>query len=177
MQSCPRVLAGIMHACILRLFRHHEHLFAFWFQCGAHPCRGILLCLAMGPKKSNGLASDALQPSTLDEGMLAGLSEAIANNEALRQHMLRHGTPFQWPSAKRVGVVNLDSAALNAKLLKMLVKIWVPKAGPKAKTIPMEAGRFEAGLSRGFCCRQRYMRYSPLAMRNSCRCASFAKTW
>ena len=101
----------------------------------------------MGAKKKE---ADA---GTAAEMVLSGLAARVADDAVLRQHVLTHKTLFQWPSAKRVGIITLESAALNSRLLRMLVEIWVPKSPKKPKTIPCEAARFEAGwLKRMFSC-------------------------
>ena len=91
---------------------------------------------------------DGPKPSA-EELLLKGLSEKVSEDPGLRYRALKEGTLFRWADTKRVGIINLDSAALNSKILEYLVHIWVPQNPNKPKTIPAEAARYEA--MRGGC--------------------------
>ena len=78
-----------------------------------------------------------------EEMALEGLAKRIGDDAVLRHHVLTSQTLFMWPSCKTVGIINLTSAALNSRLLRILAEIWLPQTS-KPKTIPCEAARFEA---------------------------------
>ena len=91
----------------------------------------------MGGKKKADAASGAAEMA------LEGFAKRIADDAVLRHQVLTSQTLFRWPSCKTVGIINLTSAALNSRLLRILAEIWLPQTS-KPKTIPCEAARFEA---------------------------------
>ena len=83
------------------------------------------------------MAPSGLQEPSEDTTNLEGLSRAIANDEILREKILKEGTLFSWPNKKTVGIINFCSMAQNATLLGYLIDIWCPQiAHPKTLYVP-----------------------------------------
>ena len=77
------------------------------------------------------------------ETNLHGLAKMVANDEVLRKRMLSSGTLFVWPSPKTTGIVNLESVAMNVRLMNMVIEIWCPQS-KKMKTLFIDHVREEA---------------------------------
>ena len=61
----------------------------------------------------------------LPEGVdLEGLAKAWGNDSRVREHLLKHGTLFQWPSKQTCGIVSFASLAMNFAVVDHLLDIW-----------------------------------------------------
>ena len=75
---------------------------------------------------------------------LDGLGKQIADDCVCRKILLQHNTLFVWPSKETIGIVNMDSLALNVRLLRMVCAKWCPQT-PSGKTLCIDQAREEAG--------------------------------
>ena len=81
---------------------------------------------------------------------LDGLAKALANDEVLRTQILTHNTLYVWPSPAATGITNLDSMALNVRLLTIVLKLWCPQS--KMKTLDLEQVRSQASMALNHMC-------------------------
>ena len=75
---------------------------------------------------------------------MAGLSDAWEGDGRVRRPAIKDGSMLQWPSAKKVGVINFAAVSLNHHVIKHVLSLWCPQAEDR-KTVPINLLKPEAG--------------------------------
>lgn len=75
---------------------------------------------------------------------LMGLADGWDNIVELRAIVREHKSLLRWPNKKCTGVMSMKACALNHLLLHTAAQMWVPNAGSKPKTLPVDFVKHEA---------------------------------
>lgn len=73
-----------------------------------------------------------------------GLAEKWDNIVELRALVREHKSLLRWPNKKTTGVISMKACAMNHLLLHASAQMWVPNAGGKPKTLPVDFVKHEA---------------------------------
>ncbi len=83
-------------------------------------------------------------PCSMSGSSLLGLAEKWEDIPELRSLVREHKSLLVWPNKKCTGVISMKACALNHILLHTAAQMWVPNAGKKPKTFPVDFVKHEA---------------------------------
>ena len=91
---------------------------------------------------SEGAADPQETPTLLN---LDGLGLELARDEEIWSRALEIKALLKWQDPKKAGTINMQTMAMNAKIVLHVLRKWVPQLTTKLKTVNVNLVQHEAG--------------------------------